>query len=223
MAVKPIPPYNSEYVTKVLDEMRRIHATRVDLLFKPGAPPPADPETKYSEKQKKILEGFKKWNYGCQHSEVLELVSILADIPREDLLKARKTERNPNNNRIYLGTLLKGMFVKIISKENIYRCKLPVSTVMYVSNSEVANGYFGVGEAVGTLSDCRQTSVLTNPNLRIFSKEDMSWKRTIAIATPAEIEAYSIKMKALIQYADKWRSFIKLFPTLDSPALQFKD
>ena len=210
-----IPPMDLAYFDQVTTQMKLIHAARLDFLNTPIKKDPPPPEPNWTPKQQQILNHFKTWNYGCQHREVTQLVSILSDIPLDVLQNIKSNQNNKDGGKVKLCNILHGMFVKLISKSEMYGSKVPVNTVFYMTTAATSSGYVVSGSPVAVTALCKSSGLFSTSNLRYINKDDPAWRNIVIPASNEEIERYINKMRAMVQYADAWESFYRIFPALD--------
>lgn len=78
--------------------------------------PPA-PEEELTEHQQKVVDVFNKWNYGCQHNEVRELVAAILDVP-ESFFKDKRESSYYVYHPVHSKSPLLGRFVTLTNKES---------------------------------------------------------------------------------------------------------
>lgn len=190
------------YIASVISYMRKTHAAIVNKINKEEEEEKKDVE-RWTEKQLKVIDCFKTWEYGCQHKGVAALVSILTDIPIENLQKPKNFSFNHCSNSF--SYVFPGLFVKLIKKPNSY-IKAPLNSIVYTLNIPTKSISAGLTPHIHTQPFTEDVQVL---NL-----EDQRWKEFLAIASDSEIEDFITLMNLQVTKGGRWKYFHTLFSFL---------
>lgn len=197
-----------ESILSKIEELKSIHFANVDriaTLKREEVPTVTEVVTEtLNEKQLAILKHFEKWEYGCQHSEVMELVSLLSDIPLDRFKEVRhqKYESRRGSDDHYLTKMLSGIVIKLNKKLG---SSVPVA----------------VNEPFMIINrDLVVTSRLQNVAISMyhFGNNETKGKmlETFEIATPEEVEKFFSLLAANSEFQGEY--FHRLFANVTAGA-----
>jgi hypothetical protein len=209
---KLVIPFNQGYFDRVMGYMRQTHVLAVakasqSQQIQAPAIIPDPPKPVYSARQQRIIDGFKKWTYGCQTENVRELVAAMMDLPVDALIPpaAAVVVKEPE---VRFGREFPGMFVKFVNRDRRYDVRLPRGTILYVQQTNEPSNSWGSGSR-GLTADMHGAGVVDD--IRLKGRYDPSWKNTLEIATDDEIDYYFKGLVPAVTLLGRWNFFVDAF------------
>lgn len=165
--------------------------------------------SKYNDHQKKVMDQFTKFSYGCQHTEVMHLVAAIEDIDYDDLYAISRGNRNVGT--VALHDAVNGIFLKLTKKSGSHAGNIPEGSIIYVCKFKSTRSidYSTVSTRLVLLPDTSTSTGLEE--YKLTNKESLKWENNFRVATEDEISGFMNLLKGMITLGGKWNTTYSMF------------